>query len=502
MKNGVGYITLTDRKVHFLIRKDRNSEPLVLSVASEGTEEALKAVLDFARTNEVPLTRAVVVIDGRNCFLRNYQLLLSSKRQLDLAVSFEMDDDLPMGEQDVVKDHFRDCLVDGMSYVCAAAVKKDYVSELLSLFEVQGVHVERVDVDAAAFARACASRFTEYERYVGLEIGRERALFCHLVKGKVRGIAVIPWGGESSLMDLLAKATRLPEEEVDRLLVLGENGNERLHSEFAEQLNGFLQKILREVYRLLGNEEWPSRFVVSGDIVRIQKFREAFESLTEGGLDIWEEFCLKLGDEVDEGQRGSGLAVAYGAAEDSGASFNFRKGEFAVAGGGLPVPRDFMYAASLLLAILVAWGGYAYAKFVSGERELQYLETAMLQVYKDALPNVSQDMAPMQYMSILSSRLEMLTGTTSSESDAEGMSVIETLRTVSAVLDKSVDVEFLSLSLDARRLDVAGETKTMNEVDKIRAAFDKTKAFRDVKVKNAVADKRTKRIRFEIEVQR
>lgn len=489
--------------MHFLLRKDRSSEPMMLSMAVQSDEEALKAALDYAQNNEASFNRAVVAIDGRACLLRNYQLPVQGKRQLDQVVAFELEDDLPLGAQDLVTDHSRGCFADNISFVSAAAVPKMRIAELVALFEEQGVDIEVVDVDVAAFARACASRFADYERCVGLEIGSDRTLFCSLVKGKVRKISIIPWG-ESLLIDGLAKENGMSAEEVDRLMVLGEDGAEgdEVRERFDKHLKKYLQKTMREVYRLLGDSEWPSRFIVSGEIVRALGFREKFEAVSDGGLDVWEERCLKLGDEVDEGQRGSGLAVGYGTAEDSGVSFNFRKGEFSFAGDSGPWTREIAYLSALLLSIVMAWGAYSYISFVSGEREIAYLNEAMVQVYKDALPKVSQELAPMQYQSILSSRVDMLTGSDKNSSNGEGASVIKTLHTISSVLNKKIDVEFLSLSLDDKRIDVQGETKTMNEVDSVRAALDKAKVFKAVKVKNAIAEKRTKRIRFEIEVQR
>jgi Tfp pilus assembly protein, ATPase PilM len=501
MKNGIGYITLTDGKVHFLMRRDRNSEPLLLSMPVGSDEEALQAAVDCAEASGATLEKAVVSVDSRSCFLRNYRLPIQNRRQLDQVVTFELSEDLPLAEDELVFDYFRGSTADGLSYVCAAAVAKDRLAELISACETRGIELERVDVDAAAFARACTSRFADYERCVGLEIGAERILFCSLVRGKVRSVAVIPWG-KSFLANEFARSAKLSVEEAERVMVLGGSGQDGDKPHFGEHLDKFLRKLMREVYRLLGDAEWPSCFIVSGEIVGVHGFRQEFEAVSDGSLHVWEEANLKLGDEIDEGQRGSCLAVGFGTAEESGGGFNLRKGEFAAVRSHAARNREIAYFAALALAIVLAWGVYAYASLVRGERDLAYVREATADLYRKALPDVSRSLAPVQYQSILSSRLQMLTGEADGSSSEQMESVIETLRIISAAIDAKVDVEFMSLSLDSERIDLQGEARTMNEVDALRASLVGSKGFKGVKVKNAVAEKRSGKIRFELEVQR
>ncbi len=286
----------------------------------------------------------------------------------------------------------------------------------------------------------------------------------------------------------------LPERDA------GENG-QGVQDSFREHLEGFVDRLMREVYRLLGSAEWPAHFILSGEIVRAYGFKECFEGVAESRLDIWDESYFKLGGEVDTGQRGSGLATAYGIAEDCGGRFNLRKGEFAGNTHASVQAKQLWYAAGLLVLVFLSWGIYSYASMIAGDRELAYLEEATAQVYRDSLPGVSEEMATVQYRSILSSRMAMLTGE-QVDGDTVSVSVIEALRAISSVLDRKIHVEFFSLSLDGKRIGLQGETRSMNEVEGVRKAFEKTKIFEDVKIKNAIAEKRAKKIRFEIEVTR
>ena len=462
--------------------------------------------LRYAMDNNAMFERAVVAIDGRKCILRNFQLPIQNRRQIEHVVAFELEEDLPFEHHELMSDHFRGRYSDGVSFLSLASLKRETVAEIVGVFQEQGVEVEKIDVDVAAFARACMSQFSGYERCVGLEVGAERTLFCHLENGQVQSLAIIPWG-ESFLIDSFASENGVSVDEVDRIMVFAgssqdEGADSNLQEAFRKHLVTFVNKQLREVYRLLEDSEWPSRFVLSGDIVRVQLLREVFEEVSEGHLDIWDELCFRLGDEVDDGQRGSGLATAYGLAEESDATFNFRKDEFAMAGANFVWRQEACFFAALLLSVFLAWGGYAYATLIANDRELTYLEEATLQVYKDALPEVSQSLAPMQYQSILSSREDMLSGKQNSQFGEKSASVIETLRAVSAVLDKKIDVEFISLNLDSKRIDIQGTTRTMIAVDDVRKALEKAKIFNGVKIKNATANKKSKAIRFEIEVQR
>ncbi len=160
MKNGVVYITLSDDKMHFLYRRDRNVDPLMLSTTVQSDDDIPRMVVQFASDNDIEPDRAVVAMDGRRCMLRNYAMPIQRRRQLDQAVQFEMDDDIPFERDEIISDHFRGGISEGVSYVSAAVVRKDQLADLLTLFETQGVDVESLDVDVAAFARACLTQST------------------------------------------------------------------------------------------------------------------------------------------------------------------------------------------------------------------------------------------------------------------------------------------------------------------------------------------------------
>jgi Tfp pilus assembly PilM family ATPase len=503
MKNGVAYILLSDGKVQGLYRKDRNSEPMLLNASAETEKAAVGQVVSFAADNGVDLDRAVVALDGRRCLLRHYALPVQSMRELNQVVAFEQTEDLPFDQDDFVSDFFRGCCHGGISHVSSAVVQKSYLAEVLEAFEEQGIKVEQVDVDVAAFARVCQRDCGEYDKCVGFDVGQERTLFCFLENGKIRQLAVIPWG-EGALVRGAMEDLGCSQDAIDRVMLFAEVEGEdaakrRMRESFGKHLEGFVRRLMRESYRLMGEADWPSHFVLSGEIVRVQNFREVFEEVSEGSLDVWDELSLKLGSEVEVGQRGSGLATIHGAVE-KGESFNLLKGEFAPKGGGFPMRRQLAYGVSLLLALLLAWGGYVYATLVAGERELAYLGEATRQVYADALPGVNGELAVAQLESVLTSRLALLTG--ESPDGMETPAVIETLRAVSNVLDSKIKVEFLTLSLDEKRIDVQGETRSLNEVEGVRTAFAKTKFFKGVKIKNATTDKGSGKVRFEIEVVR
>jgi len=505
MKNGVAYIALSDGKVHFFYRQDKTTEPLILSASVESDKAALQMVVRLAADNSLPLEQAVIAIDSRHSILRNYCLPVQGKRQLDQMVAFQVAEDVPVPAEELVFDHFRGNAAGGISYVMSAAVRRDALSYLLDEAELQGLDILRVDLDVAAFARSCATGFSEHDGCVGLEVGQERTLFCYQAKGRTQRLAVIPWG-ENLLAESVARDLGVSRDEVDRLMLFpgsdSEDGNGKVFVDvLGEHLQIFVRKLVREAQRQLGDMDWPSLFVLSGEIVRLQDFRGTFEDVAVSRLAIWDEYCLKLGDEFEAGQRGSGLATVHGVAEESGDAFNFRKGEFHRPDSASVLQKQLWHAAVVLLSLGVAWGAYAYASLVSGERELAYLNAATREVYAAALPDVNDSMALVQYQSILASRLSVLTG----DSNAGGeraLPVIEILRSVSRVLDKKVDVEFISMSLDGKQIDLQGETKSMASVEKVRTAFVKTKAFKDVKIKSATVDKRSRKVRFEIGVER
>lgn len=505
MKNGIGYITLSDNMVHFLMRREKNTSPLCFSAPASLDAEAVNALMEYAVANDVTFEHAVVAIDSRHSILKNYQLPLQSMKQIDGVIGFELEEDMPFEQDDVISDYFRGRYHQGESFVCAAALKKERISSLLPLFREEGIAVTALDLDVASFARACCQQFSEHERCVGLEIGHERTLFCCLSLGKVLKLAVIPWG-ESALAEALADAGAFSADAVERMMLFSDtnsdHGMDEEHEIFLKQVDVFLRKLMRETLRQLGDVPLPVHFVLSGNIVRMQGFRERFEEISQCGMDIWDELFLKLGEEVEAGQRGSGLATAYGTAEESGPAFDFLKEEFAPPRSASGWQQDIRFMAVFLLLVLFAWGGYAYASLLAQERELAVLEQSILRIYQDALPDVSENLVPLQYQSILSSRLEDMSGKTTDDLQRDGLPVIEVLNRISSALRDDVDVEFVHFSLDGSRIGFHGEVPAMGDVESIRKAIVEIGVFHEVKIRSAVADAQSRRVRFEMDVVR
>lgn len=502
MKTGVSYITMTDGMVHFLMRPTKQSSLLQFSSPAPSEVEAVEAVMRYAADQSIALDRSVVSVDGRTCMLKNYRFPLQNKRQINRVIDFELEEDIPLELSDIVSDSFQGDRRGRESSICVAARKGESVRSLLSMFDEQGVVVESLDVDVAAFARSCSTLFPEQERSVGLDIGQHRILLCYLAHGKVQRLAVIPWG-EVALVECVAQAGKVKPDEVERLMVFGD-AEEDKGSEYnliREQVAIFLRKVLREINRQLGDGPMPGHFILSGDIVRVQCVRELFPSLSKGRLDIWEEVFFGPGEDVDEGARGIGLATAYGTALKGGPAFDLRKGEFALQKAASGWRRYAWPMVASMVLVCLAWAGYGYATLLAVERNLAALRLATRQVYAETLPDVKRNLVPAQLESVLASRLDALSGARLNGQQWQ-QPVIEVLRQASASLGRDTDIEFLSLFLTTKRVDIHGGARSMADVESVRRALSKTGAFTEVKIKSAVADKNAGGVRFEVEMSR
>lgn len=499
MKCGIAHITFTDGRALLLYRADRHAAPVLLEAEGRSFGDALDALRPLAKRENIPLVRAVAALDGRDCILRNLLLPVRNPRELARAVALEFEDGLPLSTDDMAVGHFRGDVEGTVSHVAACAVRRDRLESLLAAFAERSIRLDRVDVDAAAFARACAAGYPDAEFLAGLDVGRDRTLFCLLRKGRVRGLAVIPWG-ESGMLDEFVRETGISGDEADRLLLLGPSGKEEEKSAalLARHQERFFRRLFREVDRHLDDNGMPSRLVVSGDIVRAETFRTMLREDLAAEVDVWEERCLAPGLEPDEGVRGTGVAVAYGLAEERGGAVNFRTGDYAPpeAESGM---RGWLYPAVAVAAVLLAWGVYAYASMVGGDRQLELYRSATRRLYAEALPDVAGDMELAQYRSVVENRMAAMAGDGGGEAE-EGGSVIRLLLEISRLVTQ--DVELSALTMDGKRLNFQGEAATVGDVDAARAALEGAGLFKSVQIVNAVTDKRTARIRFEIVVQR
>lgn len=502
MNKNTAYILFTDDTVYGIGQNDSDKTVLCLS-KFDNYLDASKDITERLHEDGAVFTKCAVAIESEKCVIRNYEFPFSGKKRIQNVVDFEIQEDIPFEKGDIIHDFFVGNYRNKTSFTAVSATNKNIVKEVLSSFAALRLEVESIDTDIACFSRACINVANDIEYCVGLDVGQNRTLCCLLESGKVHKIGSIPFG-ESYLKQAIGVAAGVSKDEVERTLLFQDAVAQEQKEQQAiasDMLEKFCQRLVRDCLRLLPKDTSDPLFLVSGDIVRATGFREAFQKASETEVRIWEELYFAPGEEIDEGQRGSGLATVYGLIMPNGPSFNFRKDEFALVKPISTLRKDGIRYGALVLLFVLSFTLALYSQIKFKEEKVELLTNKTLQAYEKALPQVSKGLQLAQYESILSSRLDVLTGDNESKSN-NIEPVIYVIREISAAIENNIDIEITNMSLDDKQITIQGETASLAAVEKIRKLLNNSNQFESVDIKNAVADKKKNIIRFDILLNR
>lgn len=444
----------------------------------------------------------VLGLDSRDALSREFFFPFSGAAKVRQAVAFELDEVLPIRQTELCTDYLTGNKVGRGCHVVAGSVRREYLKGLLDAFDAQGISPAMVDLDAGALHRAVCDLENLPENVLIVDVGRERTLTVFQEKGRLRSFRVVR-NGENRMIAQVCKAGGLTSDEAYRSLLFEGNGDAELRPEAKTVLDRFVQDILREIR--LFNEfggDWPQWIVLTGEAAKFTRLTEMLRSTTEcevrhlaADLAIFPESGLE-----DVSEAGS-VARAYGLAlPNKCGGFNFRTGDLALPGTETGNLRTVMYLAGLAAAILLSWLASFGVQLWQDGQKLQAYEDAIVQQYKLALPDVQGKFSRAQYAAIVKSRMDKFSGNDVAQPDKPNTLTI--LSEVHRLVGTKVNVTVKAMTLDARRLGMTGEAGTFKDVEAMRNELAKSKYFSSVKIRGATADKKTKSVRFELELVR
>ncbi len=412
---------------------------------------------------------------------RNLELPFSDKKNITQTLPFELEDQLIQPMEEVVTDFNVLGTTGQRSTLLAFAVEKVMVGDVLEGLQQHGVDPEVVLPAAVAVAEFVGHHFNKGWHLV-LEAGDVATTLLLIHNGTCQFCRKLP-----VLSQMMPGGG-----DVD---------------EFGVQL-GALQQTIGRTMGFLRSMGVPvdniEQTLVTGEFVEQREVRSALEvqlgTVVEpvdlpslAGINVPEE----LGH-IPRGEFAAALCLSlYRPGKNTG--FNFRQGELA--------PKKTIFTSSkqvvaVVVAVFVCIGclvGYYALENRSLTAKSNGLRQQMEQLYRKQFVGATRIQDP--YVQMKVAVREMESSETNMPVYADQQRILGLLADISLRIPDTLSLQVSRMVIDQKAIRMRGMTATFNTVNEIKSLLSLSPLYSDVQIVSATADKKTRKIRFEIQLE-
>ena len=415
---------------------------------------------------EAGLPRADAVITALPAdavFPRVVTLPFTDRARLEQAAPLEAEESLPLALEEVV------CHVQvlrrqkGASSVLLAAAPETRVTALLDELRASGLEPRVVDVEALALGTVAMRALPAGRTVVAIDLGPS---LCQAVvvgpEGPLGFHAFSSQSGEATLPEATRFLSSLSRHSpaIEEVYLSGPEA-------LAQDVEAWAQALGLPVRML----PFPSPTLVD----------------ETGGEYPWPAWAIPLGLALREGYAGQGSQV------------NLLQGNLAPGQDKGPWKGLAIRGGAYALTLLALWGLWVWRESAYRGAQYQVLRDEIRQVFREALPNVTNVVSEIDQMRSEVRELESRAASLGSLVDWE-VSPLRVLREISTRIPPELEVEFRDFTVEEGRVRVEGVTTSFDSIDKIKADLADYPRFVSVTVSDAKAGVERDKVIFKLTI--
>jgi general secretion pathway protein L len=406
----------------------------------------------------------VTSLPSSKAYIREISLPLTQLKKVERVIKYQMEPYLPCPVEEVLVDFLNPGINGG---ILTFGVEKKHLAEHLALLAGAGIEPDAVTLDDIAL-------FSLY-------------LFKHGGETE-QPVALVNQDGESLVVQIIHNRKmdfiRILQDDMDQL---------------ADTLRFYRMKrpnlSVGQIY-----------FAGNGSPEAHEK-AQALESKTSIKTMVWRPFD-EMRDRLDESisllqpKLGVPLGLAIGAIYPPEKSLDLRREEF--------VPKTyfnlrkmflFMGAGLLLLAVLLTVNVHQKAYYL--ERQYNWLQAQVRQVFVEAFPDAAQRIVRGQEVPQMEQRIAEEMGQYQGLEEAAGrQKMLEVLLTLSRIISEDPDVQIENASVEGKDIRIDGRTSSFEAVDRLTGRLTKSGQFKNIKLVGARMDKKDNAVTFNFALER
>lgn len=462
-------------------------------------EELVQEVTAYIRREGMAFPDVYLALDSRNILVKNYFFPFRAAGKIDAALEFELERSLPVKMDNVFSDWIYGPKVGKGTFITAGCIDNDELSSISGAFKSAGLRVADV-VEGAASLISVSSSMEGPKNKLVLDLGRERTALFSLEGGLLRNRDLLLRGVRDVISGL--ESADLNYDAACRLVFLTDFSQDDLDEDAGRAVRE-LRRLVSQIgnyIRLYAEKSGfePDLIEICGEgceITGIDRLIEETVSVRTVPL-LPQKVLSYFEDNIEAG----GALRAYGLLQlDRSERLSFLRDDDRVEQTATVryLKSASGWAAVLLFGFLALFAGELYHK----TKIINKTEARIFDVISENLPGVEGDFSHAQQVSILNTRINELKRKLQNNSGGAG-SAIEVLRVMHAAIQKTLKITLDELTLDPRRLAVSGTAPNFKDVEAFRTQLDNSKFFSSVSIKGASAEKKTKTVRFTLELLR
>jgi general secretion pathway protein L len=476
-----------------------------LPIRSGEREEYLQGLRKIFPEGEKGREGIVVPIASHRMMVHRVSLPFQDRKKNRQVVKFEVEPLLPFPVEQVVVDFYIPPEREDGNLALVFAVRKEDLSEQLSLLHEAGLDPESVVSEAMALFWMVKRLRQSASASALLDVGHEKTTMI-VWRGETLGLVrSIPIAGAAMSQALPGELKIDPGEGME----IKEGGEDSVQGQ--EGIPVALGRLADEVQRTLipyesgpGGRPVEEVFLTGGSaaLPGVEKILSGLLRRSVAVLDVPGHLPSLLRDVPPEYHNAltTALGAAFGGWVGEAERINFRQEEFASSRKAQKLKTRLTlllsYVAVLAFLGVAAFSANLYLK----EKRYKDLKAEIRKEFLQSQPGVKKVVNELQQMKNRvreeKARLDALGGLTSASSP------LAILREISMMIEPTWKVRITDLVMDPEAVEVSGEADSFDAVDRFKAKLDRSPLYKEVQLKTARASTLENVVEFKFQMKR
>jgi len=381
--------------------------------------------------------------------------------------------------------------------VCVCLVKKELLKNWINAFEQIGIVPEQIGLDLGLLSCLTRKAFPG-DNLMAIDMGWKATNLVWQKQNTLLMLRCLPLGIKNILHDF--DTPTLTEDDQ----ILSRHLKEYIPEPFQDltipdRTKEFIRQIKLTIMSV-SNDSLPEHLILLGGPPDLYPL----DQLLQKELNIPTSILAELPwlKEKSTQNRTCSLAIAstmsfYPSRDKE--DLNLRTGELALHNKPSPWKQNIKFGMIALCSLLFVWIVSISSEIYIGNKKIENLQERLDQEFFSLFPMVSHSIHPLQYPSIIESKISRLK--TGDQLGLESrVSALKILSVISKDLssDLNLRVEFFSLDQNIIRLN--GQAQDFKSIDTIKKRLESNRLFQETRIIGANVDKRTKKVNFSLRI--
>ena len=468
----------------------------LVRVYPEDTPDSIaNKVYNAVEQNDLFADQNLLAINSGDALYQELTFPFTQQNKIKQVLPLELEANIPVNLSDYSWNYYLTNTGGKQCKAFCVLQDKDSIRQWLDAFQEAGINIQRIDLDLTAYSGFASLLCGKGENHAFLDLGWSKTNLAMIQNSQLQLMRTIPLGIRDILQEIDPDTDAGQTQKIDDIfaeLADPQDKNFTLPSSYQELVRQLKLSFMQEESTLDN-----INIHVTGGGASLPSLAELINRDTGLELSLGElpvPTSLRLRKQSSTALLFTTLGL-HRTQQKSG--LNFRQGDLALNEFEPLWKPHLRYGIVALAFILCTWGFSFGSEIYFQQKKLNKLQNQIKQTFQGIVPDASKGINPMQYSSIIRSRIEALKSGSVTEEVPPAKST-RILSSISKALPEKLQLQIELLSLDGSSLNLSGTAKDYNTVNQIKTHLKNLKHLSDVKIVGANVNQGGEKVSFNI----